>query len=262
MLPMTLVKIEQLQYPVWQIESLRDYIQLLEETLLSNQLAIFRGQAHDWPLVPRIATVNHPVPVLENERAMFETFCREAFPFVNPEPASEWEWLAVAQHHGLPTRMLDWSTNALGALWFTVKSPSVPGEHGVVWLMVPDKKDVVKHPDQTTSPFAGDRTEIYLPRHVSGRVRSQEGAFTVHKYNRNIGAFIPLEEHESQNGKLIKIQVPGNRFPFVRHDLYRCGVHAGSLFPDVSGVAERIRSSYVLLADELDFSPKRPVNQK
>lgn len=256
---MALAKMEQVQYAVWQIESLRDYIELLEETLLSNKLTIFRGQAHDWPLVPRVATVNHPLPILENERLMFDTFCREAFPFVHPEPANEWEWLAVAQHHGLPTRLLDWSTNALGALWFTVRAPSSPEENGVVWLMIPDEQDVVKHPDHTTSPFGGYRTEVYLPRHVSGRVRSQEGAFTVHKYSEETEEFIPLEKSETQNGKLVKIQVPGSRFPHVRYDLYRCGVHAGSLFPDVTGVAERIRNQYLLLADELDFQPKRPV---
>ncbi|WP_243369798.1 FRG domain-containing protein [Geotalea sp. SG265] len=257
---MVLTRVEQVQYLIWQIESLRDYIELLEETLLSNGLAIFRGQSHDWPLVPRVATVNHSLPVLENERLMFETFCREAFPFVHPEPANEWEWLAVAQHHGLPTRLLDWSTNALGALWFTVRSPSPAEEHGVVWLMIPDEQDVVKHPDHAASPFAGEMTEVYLPRHVSGRVRSQEGAFTVHKFSEKTGTFVPLEETPFRNGKLIKIQVPADRFPFVRHDLYRCGVHAGSLFPDVTGVAERIRNQYLLLEDELDFPPKRPWN--
>lgn len=255
---MVLTGIEQAQYAVWQIESLRDYIELLEETLLSSRLAIFRGQSHDWPLVPRVATVNHPVPLLENERLMFDTFCREAFPFVHPEPANEWEWLAVAQHHGLPTRLLDWSTNALGALWFTVRAPSSPEEHGVVWLMIPDEQDVVKHPDNGTSPFTGERTEVYLPRHVSGRVRSQEGAFTVHKYSEESRTFPPLETSETCSGCLVKIQVPGNRFPFVRYDLYRCGVHAGSLFPDVTGVAERIRNQYLLQDDELDFAAKRP----
>lgn len=255
---MTLVREEPLQYAVWQIESLRDYIELLEKTLLSNELTFFRGQARDWPLVPRVATVNHPIGILDNERLMFDTFCREAFPFVHPEPANEWEWLAVAQHHGLPTRMLDWSTNALGALWFTVKAPSADGENGVVWIMAPDEKDVVNHAESAASPFAGDRTQVYLPRHVSGRVRSQEGAFTVHTYDWEAGAFTPLEESNWQHGRLVKIEVPARRFPFVRYDLYRCGVHAGSLFPDVTGVAERIRNAYLLLPDELEFPPKKP----
>lgn len=236
-------------YPVLQIHGLRDYIELLEK-YLANEFAIFRGQARDWELLPRIASIKHVLPVLENERAMFNAFRHEAVSFITPEPSSEWEWLAVAQHHGLPTRLLDWSTNALGALWFSVRHPASDGQSGVIWIYLPDDADVIRSPSADESPFGSETIKVYLPRHTFGRVRSQSGAFTVHTFLRRENRFIPLDEHSQQNTRLIKVLIPAGRFGLIRHDLFRCGIHAGSLFPDVGGIAERIRGMYVYQEDE------------
>ncbi|SNB46790.1 FRG domain-containing protein [Geobacter sp. DSM 9736] len=247
---MSVLKVEsETMYPVFGIDSLRDYVELLELNLC-QEFAIFRGQSRDWELVPRIATRMHVRPILENEQAMFNAFRHEAVSFVRPEPSSEWEWLAVAQHHGLPTRLLDWSTNALGALWFAVRRPGSGQEHGVVWIFLPADADVIRSTGTGESPFSGTETKVYLPRHIVGRVRSQEAAFTVHEFVQAENRFIPLDRNRQQNHKLIKVIIPAGRFAPIRHDLYRCGIHAGSLFPDVGGIAERIRSMYLYQEDE------------
>jgi len=236
-------------YPVYRLRRLRDYIGLLEKHL-SNEFAIFRGQSRDWELVPRIASRQHVMPILDNERAMFNAFRHEAISFLDPEPSSEWEWLAVAQHHGLPTRLLDWSTNALGALWFAVRHPAAGSNPGAIWIYMPEDSDVIRSTGVENSPFSADTIKIYLPRHTFGRLRSQSGAFTVHTYLHDQGRFLPLDESPLQNHRLIKILIPADSFPLIRHDLYRCGIHAGSLFPDVGGTAERIRNMYVYQEDE------------
>jgi hypothetical protein len=169
-------------------------------------------------------------------------------------PPTEWDWLAVAQHHGLATPLLDWTTNPLVALWFAVTEPARTdtGTHripGAVWVLNPRKGDFAD-PDSGAAPYAVTRTTVFRPKHVTRRIVAQSGWFTVHAYDPKSDRFATLEETGKSRPRLEKIQVPGADFSFIRDELGRLGISHASMFPDLDGLCRDILWNHTLLEDE------------
>jgi hypothetical protein len=230
------------------VNNVSDVLRFLEGGGGDVYLTIFRGQRCDWPLQPKIARVNllgGTAP--EAERLILAAFRREAIPHLGLIPEDEWEWLAIGQHHGLPTRLLDWTKNPLAALWFAVTEPTTEGP-GVLWVFQPHQRDLL-HSHADESPFDGEEIRVFEPRHVSPRIRAQAGVFTVHKRIGPQHKIPALQEIQAQHRNLLKCVIPPERFATIRGQLMDCGVHAASLFPDLDGVARRIAADHVMSTD-------------
>lgn len=235
---------------------------------------IFRGQREDRPLVPKVGrmqVVRRPAfqirppgvvgswysravkdPILWMEKNMLEDFERRALPLVPSLPSDRWEVLALAQHYGLPTRLLDWSYNPYVAAWFAVgQPPSVSQNPGVIWIHVPDHSDFVtmterqrKSPLEVSRP--AERPIVFEPRHVTARIRAQDGLFTVQQYNPRHRKFRASDQVGSHRWCMTKALIPTKYFSTMCHDLDTVGVNAGSLFPDLDGLARTITDAYTI----------------
>jgi hypothetical protein len=157
-----------------------------------------------------------------HERALFDEFKRTARRHLSVAPGDDWEWLAIAQHHGLATRLLDWTKNPLAALFFAVDA--VANCDAAVYVYAPTTLGV-----PTCGPFDIEQLGIFDPPHVDDRISAQGGCFSIH----------PSERSE-WHGELGKIIVPRNRRDPIRRQLRSMGVNRSLLFPGLDALARHI----------------------
>lgn len=210
---------------------------------------VFRGQSVDLPLLPKLGrpSTRPNGDLLRLEQLMLEEFARSTpgFSRINVD-LDKWDRLAVAQHHGLPTRLLDWTFGALPALWVAVKDgPQMGHENGVVWFLRTVPADFINFGDEVlpyksttkaVTPFNLQRTRIFRPRLIAERIAAQRGIFTVHKALKGRqDPFLPLEKNSAFSKRLVKIHIPSESFDKLRKQLDFCGINEATVFPDLDG---------------------------
>ena len=241
--------------PTVEADSLPGYLQYIESQCTGERNVLFRGHTNaTWKLEPKIARLlfrtRFSMPNAEYE--MLRDFKRQALPHLPRDLRDDWDWLALAQHHGLPTRLLDWTTNALVALWFAVESPPSDNGDGAVWVFFGTPADYADE-EKIPNPLRTKRTLIFRPRHLTPRIIAQSGWFTIHPFTSNTPAFLPLERNSRQKARLRKITIPGRYFPSLREDLSRCGLNAGTLFGDLNGISKQLCWEFSPLDDEVEL---------
>lgn len=200
----------------------------------------FRGQANiDWPLLPK---AGRPGFFLPNNRDLGKfNFWRETAVAYEELPSSAMECLAIAQHHGLATRLLDWTQNPLVATFFSV-SEDTKTDGAVYILECPDgfftENANIKMLEEK------ERVLGYLPRPISARILSQSGMFTVH-----CPADKEIEEDysrvDSTKTNLKRVRIPANMKPELTEVLTDYGITDHTLFPGLDGLSAYINRGTV-----------------
>ncbi|MEQ6121082.1 FRG domain-containing protein [Reichenbachiella sp. MALMAid0571] len=230
-----------------EIKSLTDYLRHVQE-FEQQHIAqwIFRGVRNtDYELVPslfRIEVKNTLTNWDDLEEYMLQIFQRESTPYLDREPKDELELLTLAQHHGLPTRLLDWSINPLIALFFSVESYDQETDSAVWCYGFPSTHNCFPESTRIDRRLTVEKgSPIIFPNHISQRITNQSGCFTTHELPKGREPFIPLEKQTDLFGLLEKIEISKKYKKNILDQLYDLGYHHGLIYPGLDGLSRRIR---------------------
>jgi hypothetical protein len=185
---------------------------------------IYRGLGDiSYKLLPKIGRPGYSNGrSVSREKLLLRIFKQRAVRFVSPQPTSELEWLALGQHHGLPTRLMDWTYSPLVALYFAVKGNAE--SDGVVYCRHMSRGGNV------FNPFSIKQAQKYYPPHLSPRIPAQSALFTVE----------PKPHIETEIADGVQIVIPKAAKNSLREHLYILGIHEESMFPDLDGIGSHL----------------------
>jgi hypothetical protein len=227
------------------VETIGDFLAVIKEHKSNYkpgsvlQDVVFRGQAGDFPLIPKLCRLQAKEGILEAEQKILREFKRSNPLLIQPHGVmDDWDYLTLGQHFGLPTRLLDWSNNALTALWFAVSSHAEDHGHadlsGIVWMLQPEEDDFVTDLS-AMHPFEVPATKIFMPRLIKQRINNQSGVFSIQSSADILNKRL-LNDNQRYAQKLVKMKIPPEKITGLQNDLNTLGVNAFSIFPELEGL--------------------------
>jgi hypothetical protein len=225
----------------------------------------FRGLSRaDLPLTSSLVRLAGPADVARLEMALLRNFRK----YAHGESESAhtiWDWLALGQHRGLPTRLLDWTYSPLVALHFVTAFPDEMDVDGVVWCVnfveankrLPRRlRRIMQREGSETlttemlSPFGSPRDFdalartpflVFLePPAVDKRILNQHALFSLMSSAKaDMGDW--LERHPDLARRVV---VPAELKWEIRDKLDQANINERILFPDLDGLSRWLARYY------------------
>jgi hypothetical protein len=223
---------------------------------------VYRGGASaERPLLTsldRLGGLNPPHTKVGLEEHLLRNFIRYSRPHLEAAARNDWELLVAAQHHGLPTRLLDWTYSPLVAAHFATIAPGA--QDRVIWRL--DWQAVHRHfglPElaiaiQDLPRLLGGEDDDYTPWRLFSRrgneqplacmleppslherIAAQQGTFTLcTDVRHSFDEFLVANDLEHA---LQRFVIPLDASKHVRDQLDIVGMDERRIFPDLDGVA-------------------------
>jgi len=214
------------------VKNWKEFHGLLES--MRDTAWIFRGVASpDHYLIPSIGRekVFGPYKLVQEER-LFNEFKNRAITSVESSVfRNDWHWLAYAQHIGVPTRLLDWSTNPLVAAYFALESDS---DNDRVIYAAKYSQYIHEVDHGLHGPFENKKEGRFTAPFAFDRIRAQRGLFTIH----------PEPTKIFYKPGMKSILISNDLVKDFRKRLFKYGIDHWHIYPDSHGLGQQLSWQY------------------
>lgn len=261
------------------ISKLSEFLKCIE--INSNEVTWYRGESKEYELlIPKIyrniksddsnlfktSEINM---ILKKEFNYFQEFRRRAKSIVTQiEKEDFWSWYFLIQHYGGATRLLDWTSNPMVALFIALDSNRDSNENPIIHLLAPTIlsslafKNIENCVDETTkilypgeketnrwiSNILNEKDKIpeapiaLLPANCDPRIISQKSCFTL--FGRQVNGLV-IDGKEiicpCCNQRILKkLIIDGNSKKSLRQELAKIGISSETIFPGLEGLTKEL----------------------
>lgn len=235
------------------IKTLADYMACINTLRVDNEVLWYRGHADEKYLLQ--PTIYRAPYTWEKEKSFMNEFKAKATKFIKAKD-DYFEWLFIMQHHGTPTRLLDWSENALVAIAFATqyRKDEHSGKNAVVWCLNPIKFNEPVHfgnceeepipniienttvQQMYTNSARTKRPIAILGSYNNERIIAQKGVFTLFPEQPSFS----IDSLNDAEKYLTKIIIQDNCVDEIAKELYFIGLNELSLFPGLESISKEI----------------------
>jgi hypothetical protein len=223
------------------IQYTSDFIEYILGLPLAYGDLIFRGQPISGNLIPAVGRVKRKANKSADERGMLRQLFLLGAQYIPREildtsrKGHQLELMVLAQHFGLQTRLLDWSSNPLIALWFACSDMEAETD---VYFYCLESSGLIDRDIYENDPFDIEEICVVEPRLNNQRILAQQGLFTIHPCLST--GFMALDEDKSIARGLHEILIPRESRKQILDDLSRLGVNERTVMPDLTGLCRHL----------------------
>lgn len=247
------------------ISNIKEYLDCIPTRTSILFQPVYRGQANkDWKLIPSFYRQeldvydNSSEDIIPNysiiEETMLDQFYQKGISQLKKyKLKSRLDLMVVAQHHGLPTRLLDWTESPLYALFFAVENLNINTD-ACVYEYLPDNFGSYEGIAVEDNFKSESQYNFVSPRHINERVKAQSGYFTLHPLYKKleIKSLDVLISDRGYNNELRRIVIPYECKQRIKKELDKLNVNHFSIYPDLDGLAQKLKQDF----SEMPLLPK------